>query len=285
MRRWDIIDAMRKMKKTLLSLAVASLAVVFASCGGNKQMAYQNPPYGYPQQPASQQTQKATEDDELAALRREQEKQAILHEMEVAKKKQEQELRRLDAEAALQEKMKEGNELLVTFCIDEAMDKEGEYLAGLGISSNQTDEKDALISANRVALSDISSRFLGVVQNAVSDYSKETNTRTGQQIKESQLEGLAMSVGENVVNKHANVVCRKVVSEAAGTYGCYVAVHVVIKDAVGNMLDELEKMAQEENITDFNKYLFEKKMNEMLKANQEKESAKQQEQLKNIGLE
>ena len=36
MRRWDIIDAMRKMKKTLLSLAVASLAVVFASCGSSK---------------------------------------------------------------------------------------------------------------------------------------------------------------------------------------------------------------------------------------------------------
>ena len=51
-------------------------------------------------------------------------------------------------------------------------------------------------------------------------------------IKETQLEGLAMSVGENAVNKHANVVCRKVVSEQAGTYGCYVAVHVVIKDVV-----------------------------------------------------
>lgn len=276
------------MRKTLLSLAVVALAAVFASCGGNKQMAYQYPPYGYqqpvPQQPASQQTQK-TEDDELAALRREQEKQAILHEMEVAKKKQEQELRRLDAEAALQEKMKEGNELLVTFCIDEAMDKEGEYLAGLGISSNQTDEKDALVSANRVALSDISSRFLGVVKNAVSDYSKETNTRNGNQIKESQLEGLAMSVGENAVNKHANVVCRKIVSESAGTFGCYVAVHVVIKDVVDNMLNDLVAKAQEEQITDFNKYLFENKMNEMLKANQEAETAKQQQQLKSLGLE
>lgn len=277
------------MKKTLLSLAVVALAVAFTSCGGSKQMAYQYPPYGYqqpaPQQAAPQQSQKAAEDDEIAALRREQEKQAILHEMEVAKKKQEQELRRLDAEAALQEKMKEGNELLVTFCIDEAMDKEGEYLAGLGISSNQNDEKDALISANRVALSDISSRFLGVVKNAVSDYSKETNTRNGNQIKESQLEGLAMSVGENAVNKHANVVCRKVVSESAGTYGCYVAVHVVIKDVVDNMLNDLVAKAQEESITDFNKYLFENKMNEMLKANQESEAAKQQQQLKSLGLE
>lgn len=276
------------MKKTLLSLAVAVLTATFVSCGGSKQMAYQYP-YGYPQQPAYQQpaqqpAQQKTEDDELAALRREQEKQAILHEMEVAKKKQEQELRRLDAEAALQEKMKEGNELLVTFCIDEAMDKEGEYMAGLGISSNQYDEKDALLSANRAALSDISSRFLGVVKNAVSDYSKETNTRTGDKIKETQLEGLAMSVGENAVNKHANVVCRKVVSEQAGTYGCYVAVHVVIKDVVDNMLNDLVKKAQEEQITDFNKYLFENKMNEMLKENQEKEAAKQQEQLKSIGL-
>lgn len=276
------------MKKTLLSLAVAVLTATFVSCGGSKQMAYQYP-YGYPQQPAYQQpaqqpAQQKTEDDELAALRREQEKQAILHEMEVAKKKQEQELRRLDAEAALQEKMKEGNELLVTFCIDEAIDKEGEYMAGLGISSNQYDEKDALLSANRAALSDISSRFLGVVKNAVSDYSKETNTRTGDKIKETQLEGLAMSVGENAVNKHANVVCRKVVSEQAGTYGCYVAVHVVIKDVVDDMLNDLVKKAQEEQITDFNKYLLENKMNEMLKENQEKAAAKQQEQLKSIGL-
>lgn len=276
------------MKKTLLSLAVAVLTATFVSCGGSKQMAYQYP-YGYPQQPAYQQpaqqpAQQKTEDDELAALRREQEKQAILHEMEVAKKKQEQELRRLDAEAALQEKMKEGNELLVTFCIDEAMDKEGEYMAGLGISSNQNDEKDALLSANRAALSDISSRFLGVVKNAVSDYSKETNTRTGDKIKETQLEGLAMSVGENAVNKHANVVCRKVVSEQIGTYGCYVAVHVVIKDVVDDMLNDLVKKAQEEQITDFNKYLLENKMNEMLKENQEKAAAKQQEQLKSIGL-
>ena len=276
------------MKKTLLSLAVAVLTATFVSCGGSKQMAYQYP-YGYPQQPAYQQpaqqpAQQKTEDDELAALRREQAKQAILHEMEVAKKKQEQELRRLDAEAALQEKMKEGNELLVTFCIDEAIDKEGEYMAGLGISSNQYDEKDALLSANRAALSDISSRFLGVVKNAVSDYSKETNTRTGDKIKETQLEGLAMSVGENAVNKHANVVCRKVVSEQAGTYGCYVAVHVVIKDVVDDMLNDLVKKAQEEQITDFNKYLLENKMNEMLKENQEKAAAKQQEQLKSIGL-
>lgn len=275
------------MKKTLLSLAVIALAVAFTSCGSSRQQPY---PYGYPPQQgyyqqAPQQTQKTAEDDEIAALKREQEKQAILHEMEIAKLKQEQELKRLESQAALQERMKGGNELLVTFCIDEAMDKEGEYLAGLGISSNQTDEKDALISANRVALSDISSRFLGVVKNAVSDYSKETNTRTGGQIKESQLEGLAMSVGENAVNKHANVVCRKVVSEQAGTYGCYVAVHVVIKDVVSNMLNDLEKMAQEESITDFNKYLFEKKMNEMLKENQEKEAAKQKEQLQNSGLE
>lgn len=48
MRRWDIIDAMRKMKKILLSLAVASLAVVFASCGSSKNVISNNNSSGNP---------------------------------------------------------------------------------------------------------------------------------------------------------------------------------------------------------------------------------------------
>ena len=250
------------MKKTLLSLAVVALSVAFVSCGGSKQVA-------------------SSVDDEIAALRKEQEKQAILHEMELAKKRQEQELKRLETEAALQEKIKDGNQLLAVFCIDEAVDKEGEYMAGLGIASNHLDEKDAMISANRVALSDITSRFMGVVQNAVSDYSKETNTRGANQIKDSKLEGMAMTVGEKAINKHANIVCRKFVTEKTGTYGCYIALHVNVKEVVESMSNELQAMAKEEEIVDFNAYLFEKKMNEKLRENQEKEAIKQRQQLDN----
>lgn len=286
MRRWDIIDAMRKMKKTLLSLAVASL-VVLASCGSSKQQPYPN--YGYNQQPVQQQpaqpVQQTSEDDEIAALKKQAELEKLKRQIELDRLKDEAEYNKVVNQLAIQEQMLEGNQLIVVFCADEAIDKPGEYMAGLGISSNQLDQRDAMLSANQTALSDISSRFLGVVKNATSYYNKETNTKDRDNVKGSQLEGLAMSVGEEAINKHANVVCRKVVSEKEGGFGCYVAVHVMINDVLEEMTANIERRAKAELDVEFDKFLFQKQMNAELQANQEKEAAKQKEQLKNNGLE
>ena len=272
---------MRKMKKILLSLAVASLAAVFASCGSSKQQPYPN--YGYNQQPA-QPVQQKLEDEDIAALKKQAELEKLKRQIELDRLKDEAEYNKVVNQLAIQEQMLEGSQLIVVFCADEAIDKPGEYMAGLGISSNQLDQRDAMLSANQTALSDISSRFLGVVKNATSYYNKETNTKDRDQVKGSQLEGLAMSVGEEAINKHANVVCRKVVSEKEGGFGCYVAVHVMINDVLEEMTANLERRAAELEV-DFDKFLFQKQMNAELQANQEKEAAKQKEQLKNSGLE
>ncbi len=250
----------------MFTLAVVAFAM--ASCGSSKTVANSEPA----------QQQSTTTDDVIAEKRRQLELQKLEHEMEMERLKMEGELikaqgenKRLVSQLAAQEKMEAGTEVLLTFCIDEAMDQPGEYMAGLGISQGQLDQKDALISANQVALSDITSRFLGVMKNGIEMYNKETNTVQRNKAKESQLEGLAMSVGEKAINKHADVVCRKVISEKAGTYGCYVAVHVPVGDVVKEVVDELEILQ-----VDFDKSRFRDRMNEELNANIEKTRQEQE---------
>ena len=61
-------------------------------------------------------------------------------------------------------------------------------------------------------------------------------------MKENQLEGLAQAVGEKAINKYAEVVCTKFEQDDMGTYTCYVAVHVPLKnvlDAFNEVVDEL----------------------------------------------
>ena len=88
------------------------------------------------------------------------------------------------------------------------------------------------------------------------------------------MEGLALSVGEKAVNKYAEVVCRKVISEKEGTYGCYVAVHVPIADVVDEMVDQLEVMQ-----VDVDKARFRDRMNEELEANTRKVQEEQQKKM------
>ncbi len=246
------------MKKLMFTMAVAAFAMV--SCASSKQVPA----------PVAEPQSNLTE-DVIAEKRRQLELQKLEHEMEMERIKMEGEKRRMESQLAAQEKMEAGTEVLLTFCIDEAMDQPGEYMAGLGISQGQLDQKDALISANQIALSDITSRFLGVMKNGVEMYNKETNTAQRNKVKESQLEGMAMSVGEKAINKHADVVCRKVISEKAGTYGCYVAVHVPIGEVVNEVIDELEVLQ-----VDVDKAHFRDRMNEELNANAEKTRQEQE---------
>lgn len=49
-------------------------------------------------------------------------------------------------------KLPNGEVELITFCIDDAYDKPGEYMAGLGIAEDRPDRARAITDANRVAL-------------------------------------------------------------------------------------------------------------------------------------
>lgn len=253
--------------KKLNLIGVSVITLLFSACGTNKNVVAT-------QQPQTQTTVTSTSsltDAEIAEQRKQLELQKLQHEMEMEQMKMEAEKRRLQSQLQATEKMEAGTEVLLTFCIDEAIDKPNEYMAGLGISQNQLDQKDALISANQVALSDIISRFLGVIKNGVEMYNKETNTQQRNKAKESQLEGLALSVGEKAVNKYAEVVCRKVISEKEGTYGCYVAVHVPIADVVDEMANQLEVLQ-----VDVDKASFKEKMYSELETNSKKVQEEQQ---------
>jgi len=148
---------------------------------------------------------------------------------------------------------------LVTFCIDDAYDKPGEYMAGLGIAEDRPDRSRAIVDANRVAIADIASRYIGIIKNAIKDYSKDVNVPNNKKMYESSLEGGAAAIGTKVIEKYANAVCRKFTQSATGGYVGYVAVHVLLDDAKKGVAEELEVRK-----VDYDKDKFFEKMDQEL---------------------
>ena len=133
-----------------------------------------------------------------------------------------------------------GEKQLTTFCVDQSYDKPGEYLAGLGIAEGCQDREDAIIKANQIAISDITSRYVGVVKNIITRYNKDTKIPAGKKISEKKLEGLSEVIGTNVVEKYSNTVCRQITQDATGAYTGYVAVHVLLDDLQKGLQEELD---------------------------------------------
>ena len=167
-------------------------------------------------------------------------------------------------------KLPNGEVELITFCIDDAYDKPGEYMAGLGIAEDRPDRARAITDANRVAIADIASRYVGMIKNAIEDYSKDTNVPAGTKMYESSLEGGAKAIGTKVIDKYANAVCRKFTQSATGGYVGYVAVHVLLEDAKKGLAEELEVRK-----VDYDKKKFFEKMDQELAAS----AAKQKEEV------
>lgn len=251
------------MKHLTLYILCLVATVLLPACAGSKRVT----------KTTTESTVQKEEVDELERLKRQMEMENLQAELELNRMKHEAAKERLKSQLDAEEQMKKGNKAILMFCIDEAMDKPGEYMAGYGVSSNQLDEKDALISANEVALADIASRFLGVIKNGVEAYNKETNTVQRNKSKESQLEGLAAAYGTKAINKYANRVCHKFVTEKEGTYGCYTAVHVPVKEVVDEIADALETEK-----VDVDKELFRRRMNAELNAEQTKKAEEQRRQ-------
>ncbi len=158
-----------------------------------------------------------------------------------------------------QPQMPAGEQVLVTFCEDEARDVPGEYMAGLGIAEDRPDRSRAIVDANRVAIADISSRFIGMIKNAMEDYSKDVNVPGGKKMYESELEGGLKMIGSKVIDKYAEVACRKLTQSATGGYACYVALHVQWDNAKKGLAEELEVRK-----VDFDKDKFMEKMDAQL---------------------
>ena len=124
-------------------------------------------------------------------------------------------------------------------CVDESYDTD-EYMAGLGVAENEDERGAGIANANRYAIADITSRYIGMIKNGVSQYTKNVNTRSGQKVKENELEGAAEAIGTKMINKYAKAVCRDAELDKMGVkYTCYVAVHVPLKEVLTATVDEL----------------------------------------------
>lgn len=181
---------------------------------------------------------------EIQRIEREMKAEAEDYEMERAAKKAEKEaemeIAKLRAENARKATAMRLEQKLFIPCIDESYDKHGEYMAGLGIAENHIDRKDAELAANRIAIEDVSTRYIGTISNAVSNYAKDVNTRQRQMIKESELEGEATAIGKKAIDKYAETVCHDYGQADDGTFTAYVAVHVPL----GKVMSELENQLQ-----------------------------------------
>lgn len=139
-----------------------------------------------------------------------------------------------------QPSMVDGERVITTFCIDQSYDKPGEYMAGLGIVEDCPDRSRALLDANRIAIADIASRYIGMIRNVIEDYTKDVNVPSGKKVYESELEGGADAIGTKVIEKYANTVCRQILQNSTGGFVGYVAVHVLLEDANKGLAEELE---------------------------------------------
>jgi hypothetical protein len=140
--------------------------------------------------------------------------------------------------------------------VGEAQDKPGEYMAGLGISSPSMNERDALLEANRVAVADITTRYIGVIKNGVESYQKDTTVPSGKKAAENKLEGIATAAGSKAINEYAARVCFQTMELTdAGTYVAYTAVHVAIAKVNQAIASALEVAKVDYDAEKFNKWL------------------------------
>ena len=111
-------------------------------------------------------------------------------------------------------------------------------MAALGIAEGEVERGPAQINANRYAIANIASRYVGIIRNGVSQYAKNVNTRSGQKVKENELEGEAQAIGEKAIDKYADYVTDK-----THVFAIY---PVAYKDAIGKCKEESVVFESEE---------------------------------------
>lgn len=195
--------------------------------------------------------------------------------------KHENQVATMRSKYGMQQKLEGGIQLMITPCMDEfiALNKEPDHMAAQGISTGQPTQEAAELNANKVALADITTRFLGVIKNGIEHYAKDTSTPDKQRKVEAQLEGIAVAIGEKEINKLYAVECRQFGKDRYQNYICYEALYVPISKIVDAIVDEAVKQV------DVDKNLFRKRMQEELNANAARENASLQQQLEEAAAE
>lgn len=253
------------MKKIIFFVACVAMVLATTSCGSNKKVAGSTSSVTQETDDIDRQIALKKKQIELDALEAEAKRQKLINEQKDADLIADIEQKKLQTR-----KMVAGEQRTIVFCMDEAFDKPGEYMGGLGVVEDRPDRTRAIVDANRAAIADIASRYIGMIKNAIEDYSKDVNVPSGKKMYESSLEGGAAAIGTKVIDKYANAVCREVSQSATGAWVGYVAVHVLLQDAKKGLADELEVRK-----VDYDKKKFFDKMDAEL----EKEAARHKAEL------
>ena len=148
------------------------------------------------------------------------------------------------------EGIRDGQEIEI-LCLDESIDTD-EYLAGLGVSAPKDNATMALRAAREAAITDITSRYIGVVKAGAMDFVSETATRNNGTVSEAELKGIAINAGEKAFNKVGKIACRKLEKNDYGEYVAYVAVQIPLDELASEMK---QNMSVNQVEMDSNKFL------------------------------
>lgn len=232
------------MRSKYRMLGCAALALTFAAGCTPK---YQYPPQGYPQQNAYTQPAPVAQQPtgiaaEKARMKEELELMKMRNELEREKKKQAIALRQLDQMAAQQAQLDEGSVVRLVPCSQEGMGGDGKYYRGLGIGESLMDEDAALKEAGNAARAQLAEKFMGVVENIMTDYNSKTNTPNGQQAREADLENALRVAGTKVLNDYFQVTCQTSTRTANGSIKWYVAGQIPVDKFGQKVASELATM-------------------------------------------
>jgi len=220
------------MKRSIATLtAIAATAFTIISCASNPQQQQG--------QQIAAQPQLSAEEQEIQKLQQQMRLDSIKGAIELQKLKQEQTLDEQRAIAAATAKLPKGSNMLLVPCGEAAYDGAG-FMAALGVSAPKALQRDATLEANQVALTDIATRFAGVIKNAIDYYNKNGEVPSEKRFNENMLEGGARTIGEKIVNKYAQRTCLKHAQDKNGAYLAYQAVKVPLNDALEALATELE---------------------------------------------
>lgn len=226
------------MKRSYVKIAIVacSACLVMASCGGTKQVAQA------PQQRLAQ-PQDDGADAEIARLEREAKLEEAKARLDAAKRQRQAEERRAAQLDALEESLEDGSQMILVPCQDEALDKIGEWMGGLGIGEHLTNQRVALENATQAASANLGQKFMGVVKNITKSYGSQTDTPNGKQASQADFERGLQIATKKVVDEYSNTICQKQMKIKLGSYKVYVASRIPIgtyKEKVAHELDVMK---------------------------------------------
>lgn len=110
-----------------------------------------------------------------------------------------------------------------------------EWMGAYGVVEVR-DNNDQFSQANTAAQNELATRLIGVIQNSMRSYMKNTTVPSGNSAIERQLEGGAQNIARRVLDKWAEVACRDLVQNERGVYIAHVALRISKASAINEIV-------------------------------------------------